>query len=97
MIQNIHDTRARIFCCKTEHSRQYIVDTGGQNPPFNEKPLIIGYSFIFRIFVSPPKTPRPPSTSRPLSLSLIVFKYITSICIKPCYDRMMKAIKEWWF
>ena len=91
MIQNIHDTMARIFCCKTEHSRQYIVDTGGQNPPFNDKPPIIGYPFIFRIFVSPP------SPSRPLSLSLIVFKYITSICIKPCYDRMMKAIKEWWF
>ena len=31
----------------------------------------------------------PHQTSRDLRLSLIVSKYITSICIKPCYE-------EWW-
>ena len=33
----------------------------------------------------------PYPTSRHLSLSLTVSKYITSICIKPCYNHLMKA------
>ena len=36
-------------------------------------------------------------TSQHFSHSLVVSKYITLICIKPCYDHLMKAIEEWWF
>ena len=64
--------------------------------PFISKPLpppIIGYPPIFRILLAPP----PPPTSQHLRLSLTVPKYVTSICIKPCYDHLMKAIEELWF
>ena len=44
----------------------------------------------FSNFVSP----RPPA---PLPNFTVVFKYITSICIKPCYDNLVKAIEELWF
>ena len=46
----------------------------------------------FQNFVNPS-----PLTSWHFSYSLIVSKYITSICIKLCYDRLIKAIEEWWF
>ena len=37
----------------------------------------------------------PPSTSWHLSLSLIVSKYISSICRKPCYDHLgSKKVKN---
>ena len=51
---------------------------------------IIGYATIFRIFLTS-------STSQHLSVSLIVCRYITSICAKSCYDNLMKAIEEWQF
>ena len=34
------------------------------------------------------------STLQYLSLSLTVSKFITSICIKPCYDYLIKAVDE---
>ena len=72
-----------------------IDNTERSTPPFVNKeppppPPIIGYPPIFRILLTPP-------TSWHVNLSLIVPKYITSICIKPCYDHLMKTIEEWWF
>ena len=64
----------------------------GQNPPFinNHSAPIIVYPLTLRILLIPP-------TSRHLSLSLTVSKYITSICLKPCHDHLIKAIEELWF
>ena len=70
-----------------------IVCRGFKTPPFINNPFpIIVYSPTFRILLIPP-TPSSP-TSRHFSHSLIVSKYITSICIKPCYDHLMKTIEE---
>ena len=65
------------------------------HPPFINilSPLLLVTHPILEFFNPPP----PPPTSWHLSLSLIVSKYITSICIKSCYDNMMEAIKEQWF
>ena len=59
------------------------------NPP--SPTPVIGYQRIFRILLTPS-----PNSSRHLSLSLIVPRHITSFCIKPCYDHLMKVIEEWW-
>ena len=66
----------------------------GQPPTFISKPTIIGYSPIFRIFLTPPPPPFHLATSWHAILSQIVSNFITQICIKACYDRMMKAAKE---
>ena len=61
----------------------------GQSPPqfINNPPSsIIGYPPIFWILFLSPPPPFPPASWH-LSLSLIISKYITSICIKPCYDQ----------
>ena len=63
----------------------------GQPPAFVNKPAIIGHSPIFRIFFPPPPHL---ATSWHAILSQIVSNFITQICIKACYDRMMKATKE---
>ena len=69
----------------------------GQNPSVINNPApppIIGYPRIFRFFLTPPPPITPPPSSRYLSISLVVSNYITSICIKACYDCMLKAIRE---
>ena len=62
-----------------------------QIPYLLKNPTITGYPPVFGILLI-----APPPTSGHLSLFVIVPKYITSICIKPCYDHLMKAIEEWW-
>ena len=61
----------------------------GQNSPFinNHPAPIIGYPLTLRILLIP-------QTSRHLSLFLIVSRYITSICLKPCHDHLIKAMRS---
>ena len=71
-------------------SQEYISSAEGSTPHLLTNPSIIGYPLHLLEFFNSP-------TWRHLSLSLIVSKYIISICIKPRYGHMMKASKEWWF
>ena len=48
----------------------------------------------FQNFFNPPPPPFHLATSWHAILSQIVSNFITQICIKACYDRMMKATKE---
>ena len=62
-----------------------IIVSSGINPPFINNVI----SYWLSTHLCP--------TLQHLSLSLIVSKHITSVHIKPCYDRLMKAIDEWGF
>ena len=71
--------------CKV--SKSVIVSRGVKKNPFIDQPTIIGYPPIFRILLTP-------LTSQYLSLSLMVYRYITSIFIKPCYELLWRPLRS---
>ena len=83
----------KLFAASTNFVKGCIVCRGVRTTPFINKPPIIGYLPIFRILLTPP--PPPPQLC---NISAFLYLYPnTSICIKPCYEHIMKAVKEWWF
>ena len=69
--------------CTIVHRGVKNLDLSTPSPP--PPPLLVTHPFLE--FCYPP-------TLRHPSLSLIVSKYITSICIRPCYDHQVKAVED---
>ena len=65
--------------------------TGVKTPSFNNNPApVLVTCLFFEFCYHPPPTPN--FTASRLSLSQIVSKYITSICMKPFYNHLWRLL-----